>query len=604
MAASRTLVIDPVTRIEGHLRIQANTTANADGTYTISRASSSSTMVRGIELIMKGRDPRDAWAFAQRICGVCTVVHGVTSARAVENALGITVPSNAEMIRNLMIASQYMHDHVMHFYLLHMLDWVDVTSAIKADPAKAATLQASMSTYANNTASYFTGVKSKLTTFINSGQLGIFAKGYWGHSAYKLSPEQNLVLMAHYLECLAWSRSIVKLHTIFGGKDPHPSVVVGGMPCAISSSGGGTGNISTGTAVNSASLKMVGDLITTMRNFVDQVYLPDAIMMCKAYTDAAKSGGTDWSTIGESVGNYLCYGEFPSTNINDPASFLIPRGVIIGRDLSKIYPIDVTNTSEFQEFVAHSWYDYKTASKSAGLHPWSGETTFNYTGPAPGYTTLPDNTESYSWIKSPRWRGRAMEVGPLAHVLMMYAKGNTTAKALVQQCFGKIGWAVDANLTRFHSTLGRTLARAIETKLIGDGMVGWYNKLMSNINGGDVSVFNNAKWAPTTWPASAKGFGFTEAPRGALGHWVVIDNQKISNYQCVVASQWNAGPRDAAGVAGPYEAGLQGHPIANFDQPIEVLRTIHSFDPCIGCAVHLTDPDGQASVTVDFNDFV
>ncbi len=602
MGESRTLVIDPVTRIEGHLRIQASTRANPDGTYTVSRASSSSTMVRGIEIIMKGRDPREAWAFAQRICGVCTVVHGVASVRAVENALGITVPSNAEMIRNLMIASQYLHDHVTHFYLLHMLDWVDVESAIRADPSRAASLQASMSSYANNSSSYFSDVRSKLSSFIKSGQLGIFAKGYWGHPAYKLSPEQNLVLMAHYLECLAWARNIVKLHTIFGGKDPHPNVVVGGMPCAISSVGGGTGPITSGTAINSASLSMVKDLITAMRTFVDQVYLPDVEMVCKAYTGSSRNGGADWSQIGESVGNYLCYGEFPSTNINDPASFLIPRGVILGRDLSRIYPIDATNAAEFQEFIAHSWYS-QSAGKSAGVHPWSGETTFNYTGPAPGYTTMPDNAESYSWIKSPRWKGRAMEVGPLAHVLMMYAGGNTSAKNLVHKCFRTIGWEITPHMRQFHSTLGRTLARAIETKLVGDGMVGWYAKLMANINGGDVSVFDNTKWSPTTWSTSAKGYGFTEAPRGALGHWVVIENQKIKNYQCVVASQWNAGPRDAAGVAGPYEAGLQGHPIEKFDQPIEILRTIHSFDPCIGCAVHLTDPDGKSSVTVDFNDF-
>ena len=597
--AARTLVIDPVTRIEGHLRIQADTVANGDGSVTISRASSSSTMVRGIEIIMKGRDPREAWAFAQRICGVCTVVHGVTSVRAVEDAFGIVVPQNAEMIRNLMIGSQYLHDHVMHFYLLHALDWVDVVAALSADPAKTSALQKSISSTANNSAAYFASVKTRLSDFVASGQLGIFAKGYWGHPAYELSPEQNLLMMAHYFECLAWARGIVKLHTIFGGKDPHPNVVVGGMPCAISSQGGGTGHIETGTAVNGTSLAAVGKLIDEMRRFVDEVYLPDMILLAQVYTAAGKAGRTDWSKIGEGVGNYLCYGEFPATAIRDPSSYLIPRGVVLGRDLSKVHPIDVSAPGEFQEFVAHAWYDYKTATKTTGLHPWSGETSLNYTGPAPGYTVLPDHAESYSWIKSPRWKGKAMEVGPLAHVVVMYASGHAATRTLVQQAFAAIGWPLDAGLTRIHSTLGRNLARAIESKVIGDAMVGWYQRLLANIAKGDVSVFNGAKWDPATWPAHAKGFGFTEAPRGALGHWIVVDAKKITNYQCVVASQWNAGPRDTAGVEGPYEAGLRGHRVAKFDQPIEVLRTIHSFDPCIGCAVHLTDPDGEASVVVE-----
>lgn len=631
--ATQNIVIDPVTRIEGHLRIEAvyDTTAKK-----VTKAYSSSTMARGIEIIMQGRDPRDACHISQRICGVCTVVHGLTSVRAVEDALGVKVPENAELIRNLMIGAQYVHDHVMHFYHLHALDWVDVISALGADAGATATLA-----WSNNRAYYaaqgvtdatvqttlknlFTGVKAKLQNLSDRGQLGLFANGYWGHSEYRLPPAGNLLAVAHYLDALGWAREVVKLHTIFGGKDPHPNLVVGGVPCSVS------GNYSQsssegGTSLNKSSMAKVTTLIAKMKNFVDQVYVPDTVLIAGFY----KSQGTTykgWEKRGGTGGNYLCYGEFPENGIRDLPNLLIPQGVLQG-NLS-ITALDMERADEIQEYVAHSWYSYLnvTNGNNAALHPSIGQTNLNYAGrggPNPGYASL-DKTQGYSWIKSPRWYTKPMEVGPLAHVVMMYAKSLATlnpvtdaekahrqAKDLVDSIWvGKLG----LTLQDIHSTLGRIAARTIETKVIADAMSRWHTHLLSNIAAGNLATFvtdaqvvaqnpklAGFKWTdPSTWNLSGPlaGVGFTEAPRGALGHWLSIEGGKIKNYQCIVASQWNAGPRDAAGNPGPYETALLNHTLANTAQPLEILRTIHSFDPCIGCAVHVTDPDGEELVSV------
>ena len=578
-----TLVIDPITRIEGHLRIEAE----VDAQGVITRASSAGTMVRGIETILVGRDPRDAWAFAQRICGVCTLVHGIASVRAVEAALKYPIPPNAELIRNLMIGAQFVHDHVMHFYHLHALDWVDVVSATKADPAAAAALQSCLSTWPNNTTAYFADVLNKLKNFVNSGQLGIFANGYWGHPAYKLSPEMNLIAFAHYLEALTWQRNVAKLHTIFGGKNPHPNFVVGGSPCAISvapGSAGGPAIRSGPTAVDAVGLNVVADVIAKMRDFVDRVYVPDTLAIARSYKD--------WANVGEGVGNFLCYGDFPSQNPGALSSLFIPRGAILNRDLSTIHPVDLEDAEQVQEYVTHSWYDYSLGSDTA-MHPYNGETVLNYTGPNPPYQNL-DTSKAYSWLKSPRWRGKAMEVGPLARVLMLYANGNAATQELVNKSLSDL----KLPLTALYSTLGRTLARTLETKLIVDQMSVWYNQLIANINAGDLRTHNNAMFDPSTWPAFAQGAGYTEAPRGALAHWLTIRNGKIDNYQAVVPSTWNAGPRDVFEQEGPYEAALKGHKLYDSAQPIEILRTIHSFDPCMACAVHLVDPDGEPMLEI------
>ena len=584
MSTAQRVVVDPITRIEGHLRIEAETDAGG----RITHAYSAGTMVRGIEIILRGRDPRDAWAFAQRICGVCTLVHGIASVRSVEDALhraipGYSIPQNAELIRNLMIAAQHVHDHVMHFYHLHALDWVDVVSALKADPKATSALAQSLSGYPRSSPGYFADVQKKVKTFVEQGQLGIFANAYWGHPAYKLPPEANLMAVAHYLDALAWQRDVVKLHTIFGGKNPHPNFVVGGVPSAISvhTSGGGQ----EATALNVVGLQTVQNVIRQMREFVDQVYVPDTLAIASFYKD--------WGGRGEGLGNFLSFGDLPSENFWNPDSYLIPRGVILNRDLSKIHPIDLDADNEIQEFVSHSWYKYSQGD-AQGLHPFKGETELSYTGPKPPYAHL-DVDKKYSWMKSPRWQGKSMEVGPLARVLMLYAGGNAQAKELVGMTLKTLDVPVDA----LFSTLGRTAARALESKILADAMQGWFDQLMANIKAGDVRTFNEQYWEPSTWPKHMQGVGLMEAPRGGLSHWIVVDDARISNYQAVVPSTWNAGPRDAQGQPGAYEAALQhNHVMHDPKQPLEILRTIHSFDPCIACAVHVTDPDGEELVQV------
>ena len=571
--STQTLVIDPITRIEGHLRIEAQMDGNV-----ITSATSSGTMVRGIEIILRDRDPRDAWAFAQRICGVCTLVHGIASVRGVEDALQYEIPPNANLIRNLMIGAQFVHDHVMHFYHLHALDWVDVVSALSADPKETSSLAQSISAYPKSSPGYFADVQRRIKTLVESGQLGIFANAYWGHPAYKLPPAANLMAVAHYLEALAWQRRAAELHAIFGGKNPHPNFVVGGSPVGISvHEGEGTGT----TTVNTIGLARVAQIIAEMQSFVDQVYLPDTLAIASFYKDWLTPGH------GEGVGNFLCYGDFPARGVPDPKQMMIPRGAILGRDLSHIHEVDLNSQAEIQEFVAHSWYDY-TTGKNTGLHPYQGQTNLHYTGPTPPYAHV-DPAASYSWLKSPRWNRHPMEVGPLARVLMLYASGDTATRELAGKALTQLNVPIQA----LFSTLGRTAARTLEAKLIADAMSGWYEELMKNIRSGDVRTFNERLWEPQSWPSHAQGVGFTEAPRGALAHWVVIEQGKISNYQAVVPSTWNAGPRDPLGQEGPYEASLKGQLLAVPTQPLEILRTIHSFDPCIACAVHLSDPEGE-----------
>ncbi|MEA3275127.1 MAG: nickel-dependent hydrogenase large subunit [Pseudomonadota bacterium] len=572
---SERVVVDPITRIEGHLRIEAQ----MDG-ERIAEAYSSGTMVRGIEIILRGRDPRDAWAFAQRICGVCTLVHGIASVRAVEAALNYEIPPNAQLIRNLMIGAQTVHDHVMHFYHLHALDWVDVVSALTADPKATAELAQSLSHWPKSSPGYFSDVQKRLKGFVESGQLGIFANGYWGHAAYKLPPEANLMAVAHYLEALAWQRDVAKLHTVFGGKNPHPNFIVGGVASPI--------DLNSDSAINAKKLAQVQSYISQMREFVDQVYVPDTLAIASFYKD--------WGSRGEGLGNFLCYGDLPEKGMNDPASFLIPPGVILNRDLSTVHEIDLNAADQIEEYVAHSWYEYEEG-KEKGLHPYLGETKLDYDGRGgvqPPYQQL-DANDGYSWMKSPRWKNQAVEVGPLARVLMLYATGHAQTKELVDMTLSKLDLPVDA----LFSTLGRTAARTLETKVVVDMMQVWYDNLIANIKAGDTKTFNETLWDPSTWPKKAQGAGYMEAPRGALGHWVVIEDGKIANYQAVVPSTWNAGPRDPRGQPGAYEAALQdNHQLIDAKAPVEILRTIHSFDPCIACAVHLSDPQTGERIQV------
>jgi hydrogenase large subunit len=513
----------------------------------------------------------------QRICGVCTLVHGIASVRAVEDALNYQIPKNAQLIRNLMIGAQYIHDHVMHFYHLHALDWVDVVSALKADPKATSELAQSLSSWPKSSPGYFSDMQKKLKGFVDGGQLGIFANAYWGHPAYKLPPEANLMAFCHYLEALSWQREVVKLHTIFGGKNPHPNFLVGGTPSPI--------DLNSDSAINAKKLSQVQDVITQLRSFVDQVYLPDTLAIASFYKD--------WFKRGEGLGNFMCYGDLPGTHMNDPDSFFFKPGVILNRDLTTVHDIDLHDASQIQEYVKHSWYDYRGGDET-GLHPYAGETQLNYTGPTPPYQQL-NVEEAYSWMKSPRWKDQAMEVGPLARVLMLYAKGHEPTIELTNFALNRLDLPVEA----LFSTMGRTAARTLESKLLADAMQGWFDDLVANIKAGDTRTFNDKLWEPSSWPSQCQGAGYMEAPRGALGHWVVIKDGKIDNYQAVVPSTWNAGPRDSAGQAGAYEAALEdNHQVHDPKQPLEILRTIHSFDPCIACAVHLSDEEGDELVQV------
>jgi hydrogenase large subunit len=560
------IVIDPITRIEGHLRVEIEV---KDGMIT--DAYSAGTMVRGIETILKGRDPRDAWAFVGRVCGVCTSTHSLTSVRTVENALGISVPPNAELIRNLMANALYIQDHVVHFYVLHALDWVDVVSALKANPADASAIAQSISPWPKSSVGYFTDIQKRFRNFVESGQLGIFANGYWGHPAYKLPPAVNLIAVAHYLEALEWQKELVKVHTIFGGKNPHPNYLVGGVPCSI--------NIEEANAVNAERLAMVGKLFEDAKTFVNQVYIPDLLAVASFYK-------SDWGAIGGGLSNYMSFGDFPTNGYNNPDSFKMPRGVILNRDLSKIYEIKADDPEQIQEYINNSWYEYSKGDK-AGLHPWEGETNLKYTGPKPPYDQL-DVSQKYSWVKTPRWKGYAMEVGPLSRMLVGYASGKPEYKEVIESTLK----ALDVPVAALFSTLGRTAARGLETKLTCDWALEFFQQLLANIKNGDTRTQNNDKWAPETWPATAKGIGMVEAPRGALSHFIVIDDKKIANYQLVVPTTWNASPRDPEGKRSAYEESLIGTPVADPKLPLEVLRTIHSFDPCLACAVHVYDENG------------
>jgi hydrogenase large subunit len=562
---STRIVVDPITRIEGHLRIEAEV---KDG--KIVDAFSSGTMVRGFELILKGRDPRDAWAFTERACGVCTTVHALASVRTVEDALGITVPPTADLVRNLMFCAQYMQDHVVHFYHLHAVDWVDVVNALKADPKATSELAQKISSWPKSSPGYFSDLQKRLTTFVSSGQLGIFANGYWGHPVYKLPPEVNLLAVAHYLEALEWQKELVKVHAIFGGKNPHPNYLVGGVPCSF--------NLNEVNSINAERLAYVAALFDQAADFVEQVYLPDLMAIAPFYTD--------WASIGGGLQNYLAYGDLPTNGYKNVSSFKFPRGAILGRDLSKIHEIDGKDPAQVQEFIPHSWYEYGDGDQ-AGKHPWAGETKLKYTGPKPPYTQL-EVEQKYSWLKTPRWKNHAMEVGPLARLLVGYGSGSKEIKEVVDGALSALGVPV----TALFSTLGRTAARGLETRLIARWAKEFYAQLIDNLKKGDTRTFDNSMWEPSRWPAEAKGVGMTEAPRGALAHWIVIKNQKIDNYQLVVPSTWNASPRDSTGQRSAYEEALIGTPVADVKQPIEILRTIHSFDPCIACAVHLYDEHG------------
>jgi hydrogenase large subunit len=579
------VVVDPVTRIEGHMRCEVN----IDASNTIRNAVSTGTMWRGLEVILKGRDPRDAWAFTQRICGVCTGTHALTSVRAVEDALKIEIPENANIIRNIMQLTLQVHDHLVHFYHLHALDWVNPVSALQADPNATSELQKKVSPkHAKSSPGYFRDVQNRLKKFVDSGQLGPFKNGYWTNPAYLLPPEANLMAVTHYLEALDFQTHIMRIRTVFGGKDPHPNWLVGGVPCAINVDGVGAVG-----AINMERLNFVRSTINESIEFVENVYIPDLLAIASFYKGWLYGGGLS----GKSV---LAYGDIPDhANDYSPSNLLMPSGAVIDGNLKEVHQVDLRDPNQVQEFVPHSWYKY--ADEKKGLHPWDGvtEPAFKLGANAKGTKTNIveiDEGAKYSWIKAPRWKGHAMEVGPLARYVVGYASGNKEITEQITMVLKTLDVPVDA----LFSTLGRTAARGLECQWSAYKLAYFMDKLIANVKAGDTATANVERWEPKSWPTEAKGVGFTEAPRGALAHWIKIKDTKIDNYQCVVPTTWNGSPRDNEGNIGAFEASLMNTKVERPEEPVEILRTLHSFDPCLACSTHVMSEDGRelAHVTV------
>ena len=557
---SKRITIDPVTRIEGHLRIDVEVDNGA-----VSKAWASGTMFRGIETILQGRDPREAWIFTQRFCGVCTTVHAIASVRAVENALALEIPPNAQYIRNLILIAHALHDHIVHFYHLCALDWVDVLSAIQADPASSSSLAESISPWPRNSKNDLKAVQARLKAFVDRGQLGIFSNGYWGHPAMHLAPEVNLLAVSHYLQALEYQQKANQIVAILGGKTPNiQNLAVGGVANAI--------NLDNDSTLNMEKLFAIKDLFDEVVSFVQQVYLPDACAVAGMYPE--------WLKYGAGVTNYLASPDLP---VDGKASkFDLPGGLLFDGKLDSLQPIrnlpDSRLTRQITETVAHSWY-----KGAESRHPWAGETE-------PHYTDF-DADGKYSWVKSPRYDGKPMQVGPLAQVLIGYVSGDPLTRKWADAALGTISSIARTKVTpsMLQSTLGRIGARAIRAAMLSDLGLKHWNLLVDNIAKGDTSIYVK----PVFPKSEIRGVGFHEAPRGTLSHWVVINDGKIANYQAVVPTTWNASPRDEKGAPGPYEASLTGNPIADPEKPLEVLRTVHSFDPCLACAVHTLDPEGR-----------
>ncbi len=564
---SKRVIVDPITRIEGHLRIEVI----VDDNNVIQDAFSSSTLWRGLEKIIVGRDPRDAGFIAQRICGVCTYSHYKAGIMAVEDALGIKAPLNAQLTRSLMNMALFLHDHVVHFYTLHGLDWCDITSALKADPAKAAKeayLYTDLPLAAGE--NELKAVQKRVGDFEKQGALGPFQNAYWGHKTYRFSPEQNLIVLSHYLKLLEVQREAAKMMAVFGGKQPHPqSLTVGGITSVMD-------------ILDPSRLGEWKGKFDAVADFVNRAYWADLVMAGKVYANEPSV-----TQVGCGVKNFLSFREI---QVGED-EYLYSTGVVKNGDLNTLHEID---ESLIAEEVTHSWYKYENTDK-AGLHPYDGQTTPNYTGFEDGTSIGADGKETksknlklggkYSWIKSPRYDGEPMEVGPLATVVVGLAAKNPYITPVAQKFLAQTGLPVGA----LFSTLGRTAARCIEAKVIVDNGLKAFNALIENLK---VDTRTCATYSIDE-KKDYKGRFIGNVPRGMLSHWVRIKDGKVQNYQAIVPSTWNGGPRDSQGKKGPYEMSLIGTKVASLTQPLEIIRHIHSFDPCIACAVHLMDTKGN-----------
>lgn len=550
------IVIDPVTRIEGHLRVEVE----VDENNVVTEAWASGQLFRGIETILKGRDPRDTGLIAQRICGVCTNSHYRASISAVENAYDIVPPRNAEIVRNLVSLALFVQDHIVHYYHLHSLDYVDVVSALEADTAKASEIAHKWHKQPYNCAKGdLDAVKEKLSQFVNAGRLGLFANGYWGHAAYRLSPEENLVHMNHYLEALRIQREVSKAIAIFGGKTPHPqNLVVGGVTSVMD-------------MLNPQRMNDYLFIVKDTQAFVKRAYLPDVKMVVNAYRDNIKAGH------GRGSGNFFTSGGFPLGAFADHQP-LFASGVVWNHQFDNVDEFDVDHITEES---ARSWY-----ADEAPTSPYDGETNPSYTDLNADGTLKTEG--KYSWIKSPRYQGKPMEVGPVARIIIGYLQEAVLVKPYVQRFMDEM----DLELIDFSSTMGRNAARAIEAELTCDAIFSYASELIENIKYYDESTWT--KYDFDSLPKSTKGCAVLEVPRGTLSHFVRIEDAKVANYQAVVPTTWNASPKDGQNQRGPYEEAIVGLQLADPSQPLEVIRAVHSFDPCLACAVHVIDTQGRS----------
>lgn len=561
------IVIDPITRIEGHLRVDCEVDNGK-----VTKAWASGQMWRGVENILLGRDPRDAWVVTQRICGVCTTVHAIASVRAVENALGMEIPKNAQFIRNLIQGAHGVHDHIVHFYHLAALDWVDIVSALSADPKKTAALGQSLSDWHRNSETEMRQTQAKLQAFVNSGQLGIFASGYWGHPAMKLSPEVNLLAVTHYFQALEYQRTMNKVVAVLGSKTPHvQNMAVGGVANPI--------NPDSQSTLTLERLMAIKGWIDEVDAFVKQVLMVDTAAVGAMYAD--------WTALGKGITNYISNPDMPIDTKG--TEFALPSGYVHKADTAEAKFTEIKSFKDpyFEEGVKesshHAWYD-----TSEPQHPYEGTTV-----------AQPSDWEDdgkYSWIKSPTFYGDRCEVGPLANVLGMYHAGHEGAKKYTHEMLDTVSAVLGSKVGvgALHSTIGRIAARSVRAAVLQDELQNQWNMLVENIASGDMDTFN----APVFPKGEVQGYGVHEAPRGMLSHWVVIENGKIKNYQAVVPTTWNAGPRDDKEQPSAYEVSLLNTPVADEKKPLEVLRTVHSFDPCLACAVHIVDTENEEVVKV------
>ncbi|HEY40338.1 MAG TPA: nickel-dependent hydrogenase large subunit [Dehalococcoidia bacterium] len=508
------IIIDPITRIEGHLKIEAVT---ENGVVKETRSTGS--LFRGIEIILRGRDPRDAQRYVQRICGVCPTSHSMAATLNLDSAFGIAdkIPDNGRLMRNLILGAAHIADHILHFYHLCALDYVDVTK---------------VANYEGNDPTL-----NSVKAFIQRGELGPFVPRYEGD--YRLPDDIDRQAVAHYVKALEMRRKGQEMLSIFGGKMPHNCAI---MP-------GGVTEVPTVDKIASFLWRL-----NELRDFIDNVYIPDVLAVAGVYSD--------YFEIGQGCGNLLSYGSF---DLETAETDLTKRQRLVKQGtVSTDLKLEELDTGKITEAVKHSWYDDSTG----GLHPSHGDTR-----PQPG------KEGAYSWIKSPRYGGKVHEVGPLARVAVTYASGNPTVKALVDSVLSHF----KAPPAALFSVLGRHAARALYTKLIADTMPEWLLQLKPG-----EPVYQDYEI-----PDESTGMGLVDAARGALGHWIEIKDQKIANYQCVVPSTWNFGPRDSEGQPGPVEQAITGTKIKDESNPVEIVRIVRSMDPCLACAIHLITPKGR-----------